>query len=44
MTVTYEVAETIEAGKKGLKSAKETREVAEDVTEDVAEELQAPQE
>jgi len=44
MTVTYEVAETIRAGKKGLKSAKETREVAEDVAQDVTEELEVPQE
>jgi flagellar motor switch/type III secretory pathway protein FliN len=44
MTVTYEVAETIKAAKEGLKSAKETREVAEDVAEDVTEKLEAPQE
>ncbi len=44
MTVTYEVAETIEAGKKDIKSAKETRKVAEEATEDVARELKAPQE
>jgi len=44
MAVTYEVAETIEAGKKELKAAKETREVAEEVTNDVTEELEAAQE
>lgn len=40
MTVTYEVAETIEAGKKQLKQAEETRKAAEDQGEKVKQELQ----
>ena len=40
MTVTYEIAETIEAGKQQLQQAEETRKAAEDQTEKVKQELQ----
>lgn len=42
MTVTYEVAETIKAGKKQLKGAEETRQQAEEIGEETKQELKNP--
>lgn len=44
MTVTYEVAETIEAGKEQLQEAKKTRRKAEKIGEETTEELKGAQE